>query len=397
MTSLSDILTHCSDLDPSADLVSQLAAIPAKGVVYLMCDADDRPVQLLCVKNLRASLHRRLSEAPAEVARRVNLRELVRKVHWRRVDSAFEADWIYYQAARLLFPDTYPELVSFRPAWFIHVDPNAEFPKYTRTTDLAPRDGIFIGPMRDKADASALIELLQDAFDLCRYHSLLLQSPNAKPCAYKDMGKCPAPCDGSISMPQYRRLVHWSAHFALDPSEHLRQQQGRMTAAATELRFELAGRIKQYIDQLSGIGKSRWRDIAGLSDLSFVTVQPGPKPNTAKVYLVGPNRIEQIAGLIGPLDRPAEILRTLFDSIENMPAHDRDGLATDRMALLARHLFQSDSGTEFLPLKNINETQLVKVFANLKKQKAIADATNLEAEDLQAIDDEGLSRQTPCT
>ena len=82
-------------------------------------------------------------QAPARAARRtigpsrrVNYREIVRRVHWRRVDSAFEADWLYFEAARVLFPQTYQGMVGFRPAWFVHVNPEATFPRYTKTIDL---------------------------------------------------------------------------------------------------------------------------------------------------------------------------------------------------------------------------------------------------------------------
>ena len=48
------------DFDPAGDFEAFLRLAPAKWAVYLLSDADDRPVQLLCVKNLRYSLKRRL-------------------------------------------------------------------------------------------------------------------------------------------------------------------------------------------------------------------------------------------------------------------------------------------------------------------------------------------------
>src|SRR5687767_15090654 len=140
----STIFDRRVDFDPAAgDFDAFVRQVPAKWVVYLLADADGRPVQLLCVKNLRYSLKRRLgteeqaSGAGAGPSRRVNYRDLVRRVYWRRVDSAFEADWLYYEAARLLFPQTYQGMVGFRPAWFVHVNPEANFPRYTKTIGLA--------------------------------------------------------------------------------------------------------------------------------------------------------------------------------------------------------------------------------------------------------------------
>src|SRR4051794_24325025 len=83
-------------LDPCRPLDVSLKAAPAKWAVYLMSDADDRPVQLLCVRNLRASLKRRLGEGESDgPTKRVDYRQLVRRVRWKRVDNALESDLTY--------------------------------------------------------------------------------------------------------------------------------------------------------------------------------------------------------------------------------------------------------------------------------------------------------------
>src|SRR3954453_3289973 len=121
---LSHLFPFRADFDPAADFENFRKLVPARWVVYLMADADDRPIQLLCVKNLRYSLERRLlGDESLGLTRRVNYREIVRRIYYRRVDSAFEADVVYLEAARTLFPESYQGMVGFRPAWFIHVDP----------------------------------------------------------------------------------------------------------------------------------------------------------------------------------------------------------------------------------------------------------------------------------
>src|SRR4051794_18047688 len=207
MTEATSIFDSHADFDPAADFDAFLKQVPAKWVVYLLADAEDRPVQLLCVKNLRYSLKRRLgtgeAAGPAKLSKRVDYRDLVRRIHFRRVDSAFEADWIYYEAARLIFPRTYQGMVGFRPAWFVHVNPQTRFPRYVKTIDISGQTGVYLGPLEDKHAAARLIELAEDSFDLCRYYAVLIESPRGRACAYKEMGKCPAPCDGSVSMEAY--------------------------------------------------------------------------------------------------------------------------------------------------------------------------------------------------
>src|SRR3712207_7312326 len=52
-------------------------------------------------------------------------------------------------------------------------------------------------------------------------------APNAAACAYKEMGKCAAPCDGSSSMEQYRQSVGSSARTLVDPAPFVREQNDR--------------------------------------------------------------------------------------------------------------------------------------------------------------------------
>src|SRR5690349_11872881 len=131
-------ILDCTALfDPASGLEDVLPRVPAKWAVYLMTDDADRPVQLLCVKNLRYSLKRRLGEPDiATPSKRVDYRQIVRHIYWRRVFSSFEADWVYLEAARRFFPKSYRGMTGFAPAWFIHVDPDATFPRYTKTIDL---------------------------------------------------------------------------------------------------------------------------------------------------------------------------------------------------------------------------------------------------------------------
>jgi hypothetical protein len=317
MSEIATLLDQHAIFDPNANFEEFLASVPRKWVVYLFADESGQPVQLLCVKNLRYSLKRRLGGGETiGLSRRVNYRELVRTVRWRRVDSTFEADWLYYEAARIVFPQTYRGMVGFRPAWFIHVNPDTHFPRYTKTTDLS-RSGVLVGPVADKHAAARLIALLEDAFDLCRYYQILVEAPNGKACAYKEMGKCPAPCDGSISMDQYHRMIRWSVDALIDPAPAVREQEARMRAAAAELQFERAAKIKAYVDQLNQLAKGAYRHVRPLRDFTFLSIQPGPSARTAKIFLISPGRIEEILGLTGAeAVRPAQLLACALERLE---------------------------------------------------------------------------------
>jgi excinuclease UvrABC nuclease subunit len=224
------------DLDPTLPLDGATKPLPARWAVYLMLDDTGRPVQLLSVKNLRASVRRRLAENPdAGISKRIDYRSLVRSICWKRVDSAFESDLVYAQVAREIFPDSYHRVTHWRQPWMVNLDLSVPFPRW-KITDNPAAPGESFGPIAEKGQAQKLVETIEDLFDLCRYHHILQQSPNGLACPYKDMGKCPAPCDGSVSMQQYCQLLDWSLRTLRDPQPEIDQQADRMKAAAAELK-----------------------------------------------------------------------------------------------------------------------------------------------------------------
>lgn len=415
-------------------LEAALERVPARWVVYLMVGENDAPVQLLCVRNLRQSLRRRLgtpvvatgretgpvvevgadpvndrrgaepqatevhtaerqkaeetgtdrpgSDRPGPervgAERRIDYRQIVRRVYWRRVDSAFEADLLYLAAVRQVFPATYTELIGFRPAWFLHVDVASAHPRYVRTTDLTvagrlheERGGVLLGPVEDRTSAGKLIEALEGAFDLCRYHQELLAAPGGRACAYKEMHRCPAPCDGSVSMQQYRQLVALSLRCVLDPLDAVREHEARMRQAAAELRFEIAGQIRKYVAELSELTKGPYRFLKRLEDFEYVSLQPGPRPGTAKVFFVSPWSVTHVASLVGEPTHGSALLRYLLEHACRTPQDPPDALAAERIAVVTAHLFavKNTSGC-VIHLGALEDRSLVKAYRDLQKQKA---------------------------
>lgn len=400
MGSLAEIFDRHVAFDPAHDFDAFLKSVPGKWVVYLMAGANDEPVQLLCVKNLRYSLERRLGtveptvEKVAEAAeqvidslqaagaalglsRKVNYREIVRRVYWTRVDSAFEADAMFLEAARHVFPQTYRGMFGFRPAWFVHANPWATFPRYTKTNEPVKQSGVVLGPIEDKHAAQKLVHLAENLFDLCRDYSILAQSPHGGPCAWRQMNKCVGPCDGSIDLDAYRQLIAFSAAVLAEPDDYIREQRRRMKAAAAELRFEVAEKIKAYIEQLSQLGKGPFRHVRPLERFQYVTLQRGPRAGTAKVFVITPGRIDQIAALLGEPKHIGDLLRQILAAAhEPRDAQEKlDDAGVERIGVVAHHLFQPKARQGvFLPIETLDEKSLTKACRDLLTQKPQEDA-----------------------
>ncbi|HWB54452.1 MAG TPA: UvrB/UvrC motif-containing protein [Tepidisphaeraceae bacterium] len=373
--------------DPAGDFAAILAGVPAKWVVYLMSDGNGLPVQLLCVKNLRASLQRRLGEnEQIGPSKRIGYRELVRKIAWRRVDSAFEADCVYLDAAREIFPQTYRGMLAFKETWFLHVSAADRFPRYVKTNNPTNSAGDFLGPIKDKDAAGRLIELVEDAFDLCRYYNILVEAPNGRACAYKEMGKCPAPCDGTISMDEYRAAIARSIDVLRNPAPYLAEQNQQMQRASADLNFERAAKIKSHIERINRLHAGQYSLLRSISDFSFVSLQRGPRAKCAKLFLITPTMIDEPLCICYSPNNWAEIFNFLSHRKNSASSSALDQAAAERLAIVASHLFMPKKQGVFLAWSDVNEATLARAYRQLGKQKESPDSVDEGmVKDLQSL------------
>ena len=320
--------------DAAEDFAAFLTRAPARWTVYLLSDGEGRPFQLLSVKNLRASLANRLCEHPADArTRSIPYREVVRKVSWRRVDSQAEADWVYAQAARELFPAAHGKLIESWSAWYVTVDTEARFPHYVLTDHPQwELSRTTFGPMPTKLVAQKFAETVQDAFDLCRCYHILVQAPLGQACSYKQMGKCLAPCDGSSSMEMYHQQIEHSIA-AIGSRQVIESEEKRMRQAASALQFELAGKIKARLQQLRSLGTGRMEHVRPLAQMRFVAVLRGGKARHSKLMLLTSEQVE-LTGEFTDIEQMVPVLADMQSRCEQLKRWDE----MENLTFIARQL-----------------------------------------------------------
>ena len=382
--------------DPAEPVEALAERVPAAWCVYLLGDVAGRPVQLLCVKNLRASLRRRLGEPePGDgPSRRIDYAALVRTISWTRVDSDFEQDAVYLEAARTLFPETYGAVLGFRPAWFVEVDPAATHPRFVRTNEPAAGARAF-GPLAEKGAAQKLAHAIEDLFDLCRDPAALAAAP-AGPCQWRQMGKCVGPCDGSVSLPAYRALVAHAADVLGDVDRAAVDVELRMRRAAAAQQYEAAGRIKAFAERLAGLRSGPNRHVRPIEALRYLAVMPGRRKGSAKLFAVRPGEIKAVCCLreatskkaVEPAVRAA--LAALHEGVGRPVALDAAG--RERASLVTHHLFPSRKVPgAFLHADEVDAAAVVRAVKEVwKRPKSAADEADVsedegEVRGLQAV------------
>lgn len=129
-----------------------------------------------------------------------------------------------------------------------------EYPRLTVTRERKSDHGRYFGPYSGTSAAYTALETVLKIFSL---PSCKRQFPRdigkARPCLYKDMGRCIAPCAGGVSAEDYGYLVR-SAAKVLDGNigDTLKSLTDDMTAAAEEMNFERAAALR---DSIAALGK----------------------------------------------------------------------------------------------------------------------------------------------
>ncbi|MCA9305514.1 MAG: UvrB/UvrC motif-containing protein [Phycisphaerales bacterium] len=281
------------DFDPAS--LPDFTSIPNTRGVAIFESADHRPVLIVSAARLRDAVLRRLEpQRDGEPStRRADLRPIVKHVRASPVGSTFEGDLLFLRLAHDAMPETFRAVMDRKRAWFLHIDPDADFPKFTVIPTSAmpaslPPGGHLLGPVADKHAAQRLNQTLEDIFDLCRFHHILVKSPNATACAYKELGKCPAPCDGSEPLDSYRSRVHAAIEFMRDPATLLTSINAEMQRASEATDFERASALKSRLEAAQSITHHRTRHAIGDSRTGWCVMTTSIQTQSVRHFVIGP-------------------------------------------------------------------------------------------------------------
>jgi excinuclease UvrABC nuclease subunit len=263
-----------------------LASLPNVPAIYLLLDAAGAAIQLGTTQALRRLLITRLTGSPEQRKGKADVAEIARGVRWRSLTTAFEGHWWYYRLARALYPQEYRKLISFGPAWFLHADWAQPLPEIRISERIWCLPGEFSGPWATHKSCHEALTGLWDLFDLCRYPEQVRKSPHGTRCAYAEMGRCDAPCDGSATLGPYADRCRAAWRFIAGGSAAWRAAAAeRMRQAAAALNFEQAGLFKQQI-QFVERWQTEWQpNLRTTAQWDFVLALPATRRKAWKLLL----------------------------------------------------------------------------------------------------------------
>ncbi|MEC9373383.1 MAG: hypothetical protein VYC34_06035, partial [Planctomycetota bacterium] len=354
--SLNPEITHRLELphEPAAEI--EFARLPTLRGVALFENEEGRATYLAVTGNARALARRRLAPGDEESNRgRVDHRAVTRRVLFAPAPGMLEADAVFLALARERLPGLHQAALTRWQGWFIHVNPETQFPRFMKTPVPAgaesaqspPKTGMLLGPLRDKHASARYIEAIEDLFDLCRYHHLLIQAPNASACAYKDMGRCPAPCDGSESMESYRgRLAEAAAFAAGSPGPYAARLESEMRSASEGLDFERAERCRVLLERAEATRKPEHRFVRSLDDFRFLFVSRSESAAHARLIVASRGSLTALADVRADADRACfdAVIEAAHATAAAAPPCSFSQESLETIGLVSTHVFAPKSG-----------------------------------------------------
>ena len=143
-----------------------------------------------------------------------------------------------------------------------------EFPRLTVTRERGNDKARYFGPYSGISQAYGAMRAVMKVFSLPDCKRVFPRDiGKERPCLYKAMGRCVAPCDGSINREDFLELIKKAAHvLSGNAGETIDELYAEMNAAAEELEFERAAKLRDSIEALRALSEKQ--KVVGDSKLS---------------------------------------------------------------------------------------------------------------------------------
>jgi excinuclease ABC subunit C len=129
----------------------------------------------------------------------------------------------------------------------LRLDPREAFPALQVVRKVRRDGALYFGPYASSAAVRETLKELYRLFPL-RHYPVETCRRRGRPCLFYQIGQCSAPCHGKIDAEEYGELVRGvTALLSGRESEVLGLLRGRMAAAAAQMRFEEAARLRDQI------------------------------------------------------------------------------------------------------------------------------------------------------
>lgn len=242
------------------ELREKAAALPLTPGVYIMKDASDKIIYIGKSKALKNRVSSYFTDLDGHNVKTAKMVSQVRSFEYILTDTNMEALALENRLIKLHMPKFNIRLKDGKSYPYIKITFDREYPQiiFTRRRSVTSADtsrygkAEYFGPYSGASTALSLLKTSQKTFGLASCNrSFPRDIGKERPCIYKQLGHCSAPCDGSISVESYREQFKKAAAFLNGSFAFVKKVLSeQMENAAEELNFEAAAVFRDRIRSL---------------------------------------------------------------------------------------------------------------------------------------------------
>ncbi len=248
--------------------------------VYLMKDAAGRVIYVGKAKSLRARAGSYFQKGAKEEMRTATWIDEIADVDFIECESEVDALLVESRLIKDIQPKHNGKLKDDKTFPYLMITTHEDFPRVEVTREPKDRGVKLYGPFASAGALRGAIQVLQRIFKF-RTCSLDIEANDERwqwfrPCLLASIQQCTAPCNLRISKEEYRRDIRRLQMFLEGHKQDLlKQMREEMQAAAKELRFEVAARLRDEITMLESLDKRGDLDTHAQPEVFYIDPKKG--------------------------------------------------------------------------------------------------------------------------
>src|SRR5579875_2158252 len=267
---------------------------------------------------------RRLLAEPQPFSRRLNLRQVTRRIDYQSTGSAFESQWLLFLLNRYYYPRHFRRRLRLKMPALLKVNLRNRFPRCYPTRRMTEDGSRYYGPFPSRAVAERFAGEFLDLFKIRRCLPDLSPDPSHPGCIYSQMRMCLAPCFKGCTDEEYQQEVQRVVGFLdTEGAAFVREIESVREEASANLEFERAARLHRKLEKVNDALRLKPPLVREIASLHAILILPGAREKSVVFFRImggelrGPASLSLEENVANPVSLDEQIQQTLDSLAEN--------------------------------------------------------------------------------
>lgn len=275
--------------------------IPDSPGVYRFRDEHRRVIYVGKAKNLRQRLANYFQDLAALHPRTRTMVTTAASVEWTVVSTEVEALQLEYSWIKEFDPRFNVKYRDDKSYPYLAVTLNEEFPRVQVMRGAKKKGVRYFGPYGHAWAIRETVDLMLRVFPVrtCSAGVFRNAARTGRPCLLGYIGKCSAPCVGRVTPEEHRELADGFCDFmAGRTGAYIRRLEKDMMAAAEEMEYERAARLRDDVEALKRAMEKSAVVLADATDADLIAVAEDELEAAVQIFHVRGGRVRGQRGWV---------------------------------------------------------------------------------------------------